>query len=398
MLISKVGHATSGDELYAAAEALVPLLRQQNAETETRRWIGDDLSRRLNEAGMYHLFGPARYGGAELSTRDGLRVLAKIAEGCPSASWVAGIHNAAVWLAALYADQTQEDVFNGREPAVVSGVLSPHGRLEPTDGGYHITGKWGFASGVLDANWMLMGAERFDGSGIKIDDVYALVPTAEINIFDDWNVMGLAGTGSHSVAVNGVFVPAHRIIDPVAAARGDIPSEYARNVPLFRAAFLPLLSSVLVTPAIGAARAMLEAFITQVHKRRIAYTIYDHQAESVVTQTKLAEAAMLIDEAEYHVERLAEDMDRCAASGEYMSFDNRARARMDIGRALDLCRSAANLLFSLSGGAGVALSNPIQRYFRDIQVANVHALQLPTVQYEIYGRLLLGQPQITALI
>jgi 3-hydroxy-9,10-secoandrosta-1,3,5(10)-triene-9,17-dione monooxygenase len=387
------------DELFEVAEALVPDLRARNEQTEAERWIGDDLSRRLNDGGFYRMLAPARFGGAELTVRETLDTLTKIAEGCPSAAWVAGIHNAAIWLAALYPLAAQEEVFGGPAPTVVSGTLAPLGRLEPVPGGYRLSGRWGFASGVLDATWMLLGAPRPATSG---DDdpgvVFALAPMTDIRIHKDWDTMGLAGTGSHSVEVQDIFVPEHRIIDPVAASAGNYPSEYASEVSLYRSAFLPVLSAVLVCPALGAAKRMLEEYRRQVPNKRIAYTIYDKAAESVVTQIRVAEAAMLIDEAQFHQDRLADSIDSWAADGEYMPEDLRVRARMDIGRALDLCRTAANLIFSLGGGSGIARSNPVQRLFRDVQASNSHPLQMATVQYEVYGRQMLGQPQITSFI
>jgi enoyl-CoA hydratase len=108
--------------------------------------------------------------------------------------------------------------------------------------------------------------------------------------------------------------------------------------------------------------------------------------------------ACLIDEAQFHQDRLADNVDGWAADGEYMPEGLRVRARMDIGRALDLCRTAANLIFSLGGGSGIARSNPVQRLFRDVQAGNSHPLQMATVQYEVYGRHMLGQPQITPYI
>lgn len=395
-MLTKTDKQSTFEAMYKAAEELVPLLQAQGQASEDRCWIGDEASKRLNEAGIYRMLAPHRYGGAELNVRESLAILTKIAEGSPSAAWVAGIHNAAIWLAALYPVAAQEEVFGGNVPTVVSGTLAPLGRLEKVEGGFRLTGKWGFASGVLDATWMLMGAPKYgDNSGAT---VFALVPMSEITIHKDWNPMGLAATGSHSVEVKNVFVPDHRFIDPVAASGGVYPSEYAKEVPLFRSAFLPVLSAVLVSPALGGLKSMLKEFLVQVKKRRIAYTIYEQQAESVVTQTKLAEAAMLLDEAQFHQDRLGDDIDRWAEGDEYMPYDLRVRARMDIGRALDLCRSAANLIFSLGGGSGIASSNPVQRYFRDIQASNSHPLQMATVQYEIYGRQMLGQPQITPLI
>lgn len=385
--------------VYEEVADLVPFLRERNAQTEQNRWIGDEISAKLKGIGVYNLFAPKQYGGLQMDTHDALQILAKLAEGCASSAWVAGIHNAAVWLAALYDDQAQAEILGGDEPAIVSGVLAPIGKFERVDGGYLLSGKWGYASGVLDANWLLMGGPLpSDDPRAEPKVVYALVPVSKIQVFDDWDTIAMAGTGSHSVAADRVFIPEHHLIDPAAASRGEVPSSTALSIPLYRAAFLPMLSAVLITPSLGSVRAMYEETLRQIPNRRIVYTSYDNQAESVSTQTRLAEAAMLIDEAEFHVARLGKSMDKWAHHESYMPFELRAQGRIDIGRTLDLCREAANLLFAIAGSGAISRANPVQRYFRDIHGAASHALQMPIVQYEVYGKMLLSQPQITPLI
>lgn len=395
MLEEAVTTLTTPEQTLRSVDSLVPLMQQQRRQADEDCWIGDEVSEKLNDADIYRLLAPKRYGGLEYNLQDTLTILTRIAEGSASAAWVAGIHNAAIWIAGLCSVACQEEVFSGDKPTVVSGTLAPMGRLTTVDGGYRLTGRWNFGSGVLDATWILLGCPRIDGDE---GDLFALAPMSDVTIHKNWDVMGLAATGSHGVAANDIFIPEYRFFDPLAGAAGNYPSEYAKDVPLFRSAFLPVISAVLVCPALGAAKTMLATFLDQVPRKSVTYTIYTKQAESVITQSRLAEAALLIDEAQFHQDRLAKDIDEWAAGTEYMPHELRVRNRADIGRALDLCREAANLIFSLGGGAGLALGNPLQGLFRDIHAANSHPLQMATVQYEIYGRMLLGQPQITPLI
>src|SRR5207248_1091909 len=147
-------------EAYRLVASMQDALLAGANEADQGSWIGEDASTRLNDGGIYRMLAPKRYGGGEFTVRETLAVLTKLAEGSPSAAWAAGIHNAAIWLASLYPVAAQDELFKGPEPTVVSGTLAPLGTLEKAPGGYRITGKWGFASGVLDATWILLGAPR----------------------------------------------------------------------------------------------------------------------------------------------------------------------------------------------------------------------------------------------
>jgi 3-hydroxy-9,10-secoandrosta-1,3,5(10)-triene-9,17-dione monooxygenase len=384
--------------LLQKAEELIPFLRAKAPETEQARWIGDEISRRMIEDGLYDLTRPRRYGGAELSIQDQANIIAKIGEGCMATAWVAALHNLSGWILGTAPKALQDEIFNGGERAILSGIINPSGTLRQVDGGYVLNGKWPFASGCRDATWMLLSSTNMDEAGASRGRLSAIVPLSDLVINDDWNTMALAGTGSNSVSAVDVFVPERRTYNPGLAVMGIVLSEFAVDEPLYRSALMLATGVPLVAPVLGAARAMLEAFLVQVSSRALPYTTLKTLSEWSHTQSQVARAHCLIAEAEFNLMECAVETDRAAENSAIMDIPSRARARAQMARCMDLCRDAANILMGLAGGSAISVSNPIQRHFRDIHGANSHALLNPAVSYEVFGEALLGQPFMSLAI
>jgi alkylation response protein AidB-like acyl-CoA dehydrogenase len=195
-----------------------------------------------------------------------------------------------------------------------------------------------------------------------------------------------------------VFVPDHRIVSVPAAIEGDYGTERTDEA-LYRSAFVPILALVLAGPQLGMGRAVLEIVSQKAAKKPISYTFYTAQADSVAFQLQLAEAAMLIDTAHLHAHRAADDIDQAAARGVYPDFLARARVRADTGWVIDHITKAIGILLSAHGAASFAEASPLQRIWRDSSVAARHAVVLPVVGYEVYGKALLGrEDHITPLV
>ena len=182
------------------------------------------------------------------------------------------------------------------------------------------------------------------------------------------------------------------------AIYGDYGREHA-DVPLYRSALMPVLSLALVGPQLGLGRRALQLVKEHAAHKPVSYTYYSAQSDSVAFQLQIAEAAMLIDTAHLHAQRAAEDIDSAARRGVYPDELGRARVRADAGWVLDHITKAIDILMSAHGGSSFADTNPLQRIWRDSAVAARDAVTMPIVNYEIYGKALLGRDdQITPLI
>ncbi|WP_198654086.1 acyl-CoA dehydrogenase family protein [Nocardia aurea] len=388
---------TTTDDLVARAEALLPLLREQAAKTEEDRRVPDEVIDALTAAGLFQVSVPKRYGGLGTDMRTMLEVSAKLAEGDGSTAWVVTLINVCNWLTSLFPAQAQQEVF--ADPAVkVSGVLNPSSSARKVEGGWQVSGRWYYNSGSWHATWAVLGVPLTDDSGEVIDQALALIPKEDLEIEDVWFVAGMRGTGSNCLVAENVFVPEHRVLSVPSAIEGGYGTEHTDEV-LCRAAFVPVLALVLAAPQIGLGRAALRYVTERADRKPISYTFFETQAESTAFQLQVAEAANRIDTAYLHAVRAATDIDSFAERDEYPPPLLRARVRADTGVAVQNVLAAIQILLDAHGAGSFAEVNPLQRIWRDANVAGRHAVAVPQIGFEVYGKALLGvEEQITPLI
>ncbi len=391
----------TAESIIARASALVPALRARVKETDALVRLPDATVDEMSAAGLFDLMTPRRYGGLQTSVHTFMEAVAELGRGDASTGWSAALINICNWMTALlYPQHVTDSVFaNGGVRAC--GVLTPRkAKVRRVSGGYVVEdGLWSFNSGVYHANWDLLGFPLVDDAGNVTDQGLALLPIEQVQILDDWDTIGIRGSGSSSVAVQDVFVPDERIASLPAAIEGRYNSPHLRDETLYRVAFIPMLAIILVFPALGVARAALETFLSQLPRRAIQYTWYDKQAEAPVTHLQVGEASAKIDAAELIVARAVDDLDRNAeANRDYMDLTTRARIRRDIGYASKLIWEAVDLLASASGGSLAGAANPYGRIWRDARIANLHGVVCTSTNMELFGRLLCGQPPNTPLI
>jgi 3-hydroxy-9,10-secoandrosta-1,3,5(10)-triene-9,17-dione monooxygenase len=390
------------ETVIARAVDLVPALRSRTRDTDAISRLPHETVKELNEARLFELMTPHCYGGLQTSIRTYKETVAQLGRGDASAAWTVALINICNWLAAtLYPKPVTDEMFSTPGGLRACSVLSSRkAKVRSVKSGYIIDeGIWGFNSGVYHANWDLLGIPLVDNAGNVVDQGLAAIPIEQVQVLNDWETIGLRGSGSSSVAVHDLFVPAERVASINAAIEGRYASTHLREETLYRMAFIPLLAIILVFPALGAARAALEIFLEKLPERGIQYTWYEKQAEATVTHLQVAEASAKMDAAECIIERAVNDLDRNAETNrQYMDLLSRARIRRDVGFASQLICEAVDALVSASGGSLALAANPMNRLWRDTHVAGLHGAVCTSTNLELYGRLLCGQPANTALI
>ena len=385
-------------ELLARAASLRPVLEQNAEETDRLRHLTAANVTALKETGLCRLMVPKRLGGYETDIRTYIEVIAEIGRGCGSTAWTASLLNVCAWLASLFPERAQHEVWGSSADTWVAGSLAPKGEARLTDGGWIVNGRWPWASGCLHAQWAACGILMKDEKGEIANLGLSLMPISDLEIEDTWYMVGMKGTGSNTIVANDVFVPEHRFLPYPAAFQGTYRSEFTDEA-LYRAAFVPLTILILIGSQLGVARAALDFVIANSSKRGVTHTNFAKQTESVGFQIQVAEAAMKIESAFLHAFRAADDLDRDAREGRHPDLTSRARVRADAALAAKNCREAVDLLISAHGTSSLADSNRLQRLWRDIHVASHHAITEWQVNLEIYGKALLGvEPNITPLI
>ena len=386
------------EDLVARAITLQPALREHSAKIEADRRVPDELIAAIADAGLFKLAVPRRYGGYESGMRAMLDVSAALAEGDGSSSWIVTLVNVCNYMTSLFPVQAQDEVFGANPDARVTGVLSPTSSAVKVDGGWRVTGRWYYNSGSWHSHWAVLGVPLTDDAGEVVDQGLVLIPAADLEIEDTWQVAGMRGTASNCLVGEDVFVPAHRAISVPAAIEGDFATEM-KDEAMYRSAFVGVLTLVLVGPQLGLGRAALDYVVQRAGRKPISYTFYETQADSVGVQLRIAEAAQKIDTARLHAERAAADIDTHAAAGTYPDKVIRTRVRADTGYAVRNTLEAIGILLDVHGAGAFAEVNPLQRIWRDANVAGRHAVASPGIAMEVYGKALLGvEESVTPLV
>lgn len=385
-----VTEARASADVVASASRLVPLLASHARWNEENRRLHEETVAALADAGCFRMRLPVRYGGLESSTRTVVDVLAELARGDGSASWVVGVNAITTWMACLLPDEVQDEVFATGDVRLC-GTLSPTGMGLPVDGGLMLTGKWGFISGALHSTWQVIVAMApAPGPDGALWPIMTVVPMSELTVVDDWHTSGLRGTGSVTTVAENVFVPQQRILPLPAVLSEQYASPTNAASPIYRTPLLPTASALSVGSALGLARAARDEFLRRLPGRKITYTSYDHQHEAPLTHHQVADATMTIDECAFHAYRLADQVDGKGREATPWTVEERARARADMGRACQLAKAAVDVLNLASGGSSIYTDAPIQRVARDIHAVTMHALMHPDTNTELYGRILCG--------
>ena len=379
------------DELVARVHAIGDTIRRNGPEGERERRIPEETIQALTDNGLFSLGTPRRYGGYETPIKTFLDVSAAIAEYDGATSWVSTLINVTTWGGGLFGVKAQDEIFGKNPKAKISGVgHSTTAESRDVEGGLRVTGKWFYNSGGLHSDWVTLGVPRVDEHGNLVAHNLVIIPMSEVRIDDTWHVAGMRGTGSNCVVADDVFVPGHRVANTLAFIEGHYDSEFLAEEPLYRSAWQPVLSIVLVGPQLGMAREAFRLVTAQAATRPVALTFYDKEQDWVSFQVNIARAQMLIDTAHMHAYRAAAAIDNAAAEGSYLSPLERARVRADCGWVVEHVRDAIQLLIDSHGAGSYAESSPLQRIWRDSSVGGHHAMMNYAINYEVFGKQLLG--------
>ena len=376
------------EQLVQRASGLVPVLQKHAAWSEENRRLHDESIEALADAGIFRMRVPARYGGYESDTRTLVDVATELGRADGSTAWTASVYWIPTWMACMFPDQVQDEVFSTPDVRVC-GTLSPSAMAIQTDGGVVVNGKWGFISGALHSHWQEIVAILIGGEGEPIP-VVALVPMSDLQIVDDWYTSGFKATGSVTTIAEDLFVPQERVLPIFALLEGHSASPQNAATPIYRSPMLPVASASSVGSVVGLAKAAREAFFARLPQRKITYTGYDKQAKAPLTHLQVADAVMKIDEAEFHAHRLATLVDTKGEEGAPWTLEERVSARADLGAVCKLGKEAVDILASASGGSSIYSNQPIQRIARDVNAVTMHALMHPDTNAELYGRILCG--------
>ena len=193
------------------ARALIPRLAERAPAATAARKLPAETIAEYREAGIMRILQPRRFGGMQGRFSLFSRIVEELTYGCASSAWVYAVLAEHQWIVAQYPEQAQIDVWGDDPEAVASSSLAPRAAAKRVPGGWRLSGRYPFSSGCDYAQWAILGAFLGE-AGDPRTIAYALAPLSEIEIVDDWQTLGLAGTGSKSLLLHDVFVPEHRTV------------------------------------------------------------------------------------------------------------------------------------------------------------------------------------------
>jgi len=396
----EAGRVTSAppsfDELRQRAESLVPVLRERAAKTEALRRLPDETVADLHRAGLFRMLQPARVGGSECPYQALVELAAIIGRGCGSTAGVLNNLASHHWMLGYWPKTAQDEVWGTSPDALIgSAFVFPGGRARKVQGGYRLSGRWPFSSGVDPSAWNMIAAvvpdEQTGGSEHRV----FVLPASDYTTIDTWYVSGLAGTGSKDVVADDVFVPEHRTLSTEAGRGGAGPGSAVNPSPIFRLPWFALFGFVIAGVSLGIARGAIEQYVASARTRLGTYTGRG-LADFSTMQVHVAEAGARIDAAEALMLKDCAEAMKFAEADKVPPMEDKVRWRRDGAYAARLCTEAVDVIFAAAGGGAIYESNPLQRAFRDIHAANAHFGVNWDANGINYGRVALGLPPDSA--
>jgi 3-hydroxy-9,10-secoandrosta-1,3,5(10)-triene-9,17-dione monooxygenase len=375
---------TPSAELIGRARDLLPTLKARAAETEALRRPHDDTIRDLIDAGIVQMLVPKRWGGAECDLKTMYEVVDILAQGCISTAWIASFYIGHNLYAAKLTPQAQEELFGPRGFVLLPAATAPTMKAEPVEGGWTISGRAPWGSGVMHADWVMVSGMTHEKAPRSF-----VMPVSDVTVDDTWRFSGMAGTGSNDIVVDGVFVPEHRSIDGVALRKGATEGTALHDNPLYAIPLVPM-SYTTITPILtGGLKGALAAFegIADRRVRNFSGDVVKDQQHTHIVLGEMQIATRAVDVlGRAHIDRT----ETLVQTG----FTTEDRIALK-GSAAYLARTGREVVQAMMANAGSSNyhhDQPLQRFWRDLATVTSHAFWDWDIAREQVGRRHFGLP------
>ncbi len=353
-------------DILANARALSGYLREKSAEIEEARRLPGEVVARLREAGMFRLMMPREWGGPEMRPSEQVEVIEELARANASAAWCVMIGCDSGFFAGFLEDGAAREIYPRLDMAT-AGSATPLGRAERVAGGYRVSGRWPFGSGVTHAEVVELactlhenGAPVTKGQGTPVTCGF-LTPTSNVEVVDNWRTTGMRGTGSCDYSVKDLFVPERFLcnIRPPARRAGVL---WRRSTN-----FLPKVSGV----PLGAARAAIDYAVDAV-KSRVDISGRPLKNSGRI-QSVIADAEMKLGAARAYVFVAMEREWTRLENNERPTIRERADAWSSRVNAAQAAREIVRVLYDALGSASIySERSPLDRALRDAETVCQH--------------------------
>jgi len=368
-------------------DELVVEIERRRDEFDQLSHVPRDMVSKMKRAGIFRASTPKRFGGDALPPPRFLEMLERIAIADGSAAWVAAFGSANTYLASLPVE-TQASIYASGPDQVFSGGLYPLQNAEHAPGGFLVSGQWRFASGCKGADWIgvgIGGAPGNAGDSNAGKPFTAVFPASEVEIVDNWNVVGMQGTGSHDLRLANKFVD-----EQWTFVRGGAP---LIDEPLYRYPAVAYQAQVHAAVNIGLARAALDllAGMSGVTKTT---TGAPRLADRAYYRAGLAQAEANLRSARAFFFESAEMSWRTVLNGDPVTSDEANLLRLSATHAAHTCAEVVMQAYKMAGIGAIYRESRMQRLVRDSIVVTQHAF-LGEGTYDASGALFVGIAPVT---
>lgn len=387
------GPAPSADDLVARAKAMIPVLKDRARRCVADRNIPAETIAEMRDAGFFRILQPRRWGGYEMHPNVFFAVQRALAEGCMSTGWVYGVLGCHPYELALFDDQAQAEVWTDDQRMLVSSTYQPVGKVEHADGGFYLSGHWGFSSGSLHCGWVLLGAVVPPKAEGEAPDMRTfLLPRSEYRIDpDSWQVFGLQGTGSHDIIVDRVFVPEYRTHRAVEGFLCDNPGQRVNDGPLYTLPWAQVFVRSVSTAAFGGARAAINAAM-EIMKGRVSTNTGKASKGDPILHAAIAAAHAQTLEMERTLEASFDELMRLAERGEPVPMETRALFAYQSSTVVRRLARLVDDMVQLLGGRAIYMSSDIIQPWLDLNAARAHVANDPNNRTADVVGTMIGQP------
>ena len=380
-------------ELIAAARAMGPGLRMRRARCRAEQRVPDETVAEFQAAGFFKILQPEQWGGYAMDPQVFYAVGLEVARFCPSSAWILGVIAVHNWQLAVFDDRAAQDVWAEDPTVLISSSYAPVGKVKVVDGGFRLSGRWSFSSGSEHCKWAFLGAvvptpeAPFDMANYRT----FLLPISDYRIVDNWDVVGLQGTGSHDIVVEDVFVPEYRTHKSMDGFLCNNPGNAVNSAPLYHMPFMQVFVRAVCTATLGACEGALDAFI-EVAKTRQAGPV--KMKNDLFARQLAAEVKTSVEEMKLTMIRNFDAMMDCCRAGVPIPIEDRVRYRYDSAVVADRCLALSSRMLKAAGSSGIRLDSELLAYHLDILASQAHVANHSTPFAINMGGIMFGEENV----
>lgn len=377
-------------DIVERARALQPMLRERARRAQQERRIPVETVREMNEAGLFRVLQPKRWGGYEMDPQVFFQVQHALAEACMSTAWIYGVIAVHNWQIALFDLQAQDDVWKDDTSVLIASSYMPVGKVTPVEGGYQFSGRWAFSSGCDHCDWVFLGGIVPPDETSKTPYFRTfLVPRTDFEVVDTWHTFGLQGTGSNDIVVKDAFVPRYRTHSNIDGFLGTNPGPDSHTIPLYKIPFGQLFPRAVSSGAIGALQGAIDTY-REIAGKRIGTNTGTRTAEDPHAQMAVARAQSIHDQLNLKLHANFDRLMTDARKGEATDINLRVQYRYESAAVPEECLNVVLELQKMCGGRAIFLDSPLQRFVLDILAGRAHVANNPYAYGKNFGGIQLG--------